>query len=92
MSKNNVLWQDLRQMSIKQKYGPAKVNAAFNSNVPTTLMQAFKLRAFKINTFWEKKYFQKMQSTCTVCKTITCLTRQLCHSHYKYQPWKENDT
>lgn len=41
-----MLWQDLRQMSIKQKYGPAKVNAAFNSNVPTTLMQAFKLRAF----------------------------------------------
>lgn len=43
-----MFWQDLRQMSIKEKYGPAKVQvkAAFNSNKPTTLMQAFKMRAF----------------------------------------------
>lgn len=33
-------------MRIKQKYGPAKVKTGFNSNVPTTLIQAFKMRAF----------------------------------------------
>lgn len=33
-------------MRIKQKYGPEKVKTAFNSNVPTTLIQAFKMRAF----------------------------------------------
>lgn len=41
-----MFWQDLRQMRIKQKYGPAKVKTAFNSNVPTTLIQAFKMRVF----------------------------------------------
>ena len=30
-----------------------------------------------------------MQSTCTACRTITSLTRQLCHSHYKYNHEKK---
>ena len=63
-------------MSIKQKYGPAKVKAAFNSNVPTTFKlsrwEHFKIIPSEKNNIFlnDAEYMHCMQNYYMLDKAI----------------------